>query len=79
MIVLAGAGLMVRTYRELLRIDLGYDPHNVLTAQLALPGQPYSTVEKIAGFHRELLPRGGDSGSERCGGGHLSPDGGERY
>jgi putative ABC transport system permease protein len=57
MIVLAGAGLMVRTYRELLRIDLGYDPHNVLTAQLALPGQPYSTIEKIAGFHRELLPR----------------------
>jgi putative ABC transport system permease protein len=57
MIVLAGAGLMVRTYRELLRIDFGYDPHNVLTAQLALPGQPYSTVEKIAGFHRELLPR----------------------
>jgi putative ABC transport system permease protein len=57
MIVLAGAGLMFRTYRELLRIDFGYDPHHVLTAQLALPGQPYSTVEKIAGFHRELLPR----------------------
>ena len=57
MIVLASAGLMVRTYRELLRIDLGYDPHNVLTAQLALPGQPYSTVQKIAEFHRELLPR----------------------
>lgn len=56
-IVLTGAGLMVRTYRELLRIDLGINPRNVLTAQVGAPGRSYNTGEKIANFHRELVSR----------------------
>ena len=56
-IVLTGAGLMVRTYRELLQIDIGINPGNVLTAQLALSGQTYNTPEKIVRFHQEVVSR----------------------
>ena len=31
-----GAGLLVRTLIELYRVNLGFDPRNVLTAQLQL-------------------------------------------
>jgi predicted permease len=57
MIVLAGAGLMIRTYRELLHLDIGYNAHNALTAQIALPGDKYPTGEKVTAFYRDLLER----------------------
>jgi putative ABC transport system permease protein len=57
MVVLAGAGLMIRSYRELMRLDVGYDTHNALTAQLALPVDKYPRAEMITAFYRELLQR----------------------
>ena len=57
MVVLAGAGLMIRTYRELLRLDLGYNAHNALTAQLVLPADRYSSGEKIIAFYGDLIER----------------------
>jgi predicted permease len=56
-IVLAGAGLMIRTYRQLMRLDVGYDTHNALTAQLALPVEKYSSAAKIVSFYDDLLER----------------------
>ena len=35
---IAGAGLLLRSYQQLLRIDLGYRTENVLTLRTALPG-----------------------------------------
>jgi len=40
-IVVAGAGLMVRTYRELTSLDFGFKPDHVLTMQIALPEPKY--------------------------------------
>jgi len=57
MVVLAGAGLMIRTYRELLRLDIGYDAHDALTAQLVLPADKYPSGERIAIFYRDLIER----------------------
>jgi putative ABC transport system permease protein len=57
MVVLAGAGLMLRTYGELLRLDVGYNAHNALMAQLVLPAEKYSTPQKIAAFYADLLER----------------------
>ncbi len=57
MVVLAGAGLMVRTYRELLKADVGYNPHNALMAQLVLPAERYPTGDSVLNFHRQLLER----------------------
>ena len=57
MVVLAGAGLMIRTYGELMRLDIGYNTRNALTAQLTLPSDRYPTGEKMAAFYRELVER----------------------
>jgi putative ABC transport system permease protein len=57
MLVLASAGLMIRTYGALLRLDFGYNAHNVLTAQLTTPGDTYPTAEKVTAFYHELLER----------------------
>jgi putative ABC transport system permease protein len=52
-VLVVGAGLLVRTLTELRRIDLGFDPRNILTAQLQLPLADYQDDDAIR-FYREL-------------------------
>lgn len=56
-VLLVGAGLMVRSLWLLQRIDVGFDPQNVLTLQLALPPEGYGDVERVTGFYAELADR----------------------
>jgi putative ABC transport system permease protein len=53
--MLAGAGLMMRSLWALQRIDLGFNPDRVLTMRLALPQSQYDTPEKVVGFYRDLV------------------------
>jgi len=53
-VLLIGAGLMVRTFVGILRVDPGFDPSHVLTFQLSLPGVRYPTPEKAVTFFRQL-------------------------
>lgn len=39
--LMAGAGLMIRTFVSLRHLDLGFQPQDVLTAQIFLPGSRY--------------------------------------
>ncbi len=62
LVLLIAAGLLVRSFRDLMRTDPGYDPHNVLTAKLQLPlpaGAPGESKEykQILAFASEVLPR----------------------
>ena len=41
LILLAGAGLMIRSFVKLQNLDLGFESENVLTAQIFLPGNRY--------------------------------------
>src|SRR5215208_8487875 len=41
LVLLAGAGLMVRSFYEMLRADLGLKPEGVLTVQMSLPRAGY--------------------------------------
>jgi predicted permease len=45
--LLAGAGLMIRSFQQLLRVDLGFEPERVLTFQTTLPDAKYDTIPKI--------------------------------
>lgn len=54
-ILVSGAGLMLRSLWNLQRIDLGFDPDRVLTMRLALPAQQYNTPEKVIAFYDRLL------------------------
>jgi putative ABC transport system permease protein len=52
-VLLTGAGLMVRTFFALTHVELGFDPANMLRARLALP-RSYSDVQREA-FSRQVL------------------------
>jgi putative ABC transport system permease protein len=67
-VLVIGAGLMIRSLGELGRIDLGFNPDRVLTMRLSLPAARYDTPEKVVGFYRQLLERvRGLSGIEHAG------------
>ncbi|MEW6322342.1 MAG: ABC transporter permease [Acidobacteriota bacterium] len=56
-VLVVGAGLMIRSLNALDRIDLGFRPDGVLTMRLALPAAAYDSPAKVVGFFRELLTR----------------------
>jgi putative ABC transport system permease protein len=61
LVLLIGAGLLVRSFRHLLDVQPGFEPHHLVTAKiwLAVPNDPkddpYFTPEKRAGFHQQIL------------------------
>jgi len=57
LILLAGAGLMIRTLILLRRVDLGFNSHNVLTMTLPLLGPRYHEQRAQAEFFTALLER----------------------
>ena len=56
MVLLAGGGLLIRSFIELSRIDTGYDPSNVVTFQVAVPSDLYPPARTKA-FAEELVAR----------------------
>ncbi len=56
-ILLSGAGLMVRSFIRLMEVDHGYRAEQVLTARIELPRSRYRVGNRAWEFHRELLER----------------------
>ena len=57
-VVLAlAAGLLIRSLIELNRIDLGFNPSNVLTAQLQVPATAYPQPADVVRFYRQAAER----------------------
>jgi len=57
LVLLVGAGLLIRTFRELNRVDLGYDPEGVVAAFVALNGDRYPEAADRIAFVNELERR----------------------
>jgi putative ABC transport system permease protein len=58
LMLLAGAGLMLRTFGRLNAVDPGFNPKNVLTMGIGLPSSKYPFASsKPVVFYRELLDR----------------------
>lgn len=57
LVLLTGAGLLVRTFLHLVDVDLGIDPTNVVTMNISLPHYKYSGAEQQALFFQALLQR----------------------
>jgi putative ABC transport system permease protein len=53
-IVLAGAGLLIRTLFSLENVDRGYRAANVLTMHVSLPENRYATPQRLAMFYRDV-------------------------
>jgi len=56
-LLLVGAGAMLRSFVNLLRLDPGFRPEHVLTAEIALPEANYKTTESISSFYQSLLDK----------------------
>ena len=56
LVLLIGAGLLIRSFVQVLRVDPGFDPHHVLTAQINLPDARYPHDRKLQ-FYGAFLAR----------------------
>jgi putative ABC transport system permease protein len=57
LVLLVGAGLMVRGFNNLLNSDLGFDRTHVLTFHVALAESKYRDAAAIHGFYDQLVSR----------------------
>ena len=57
MILLVGGGLMLKSFVRLVQVDPGFDPHQVLRLDLALPDLRYPEARQQMAFYQELLDR----------------------
>jgi putative ABC transport system permease protein len=57
LVLLVGAGLLIRSFDHLMNVDPGFDSHNLLTAGIRLPGLRYPNDAEIAAFNQQLVQR----------------------
>ncbi|HWA94120.1 MAG TPA: ABC transporter permease [Terracidiphilus sp.] len=57
LVLLTGAGLLVRTFLGLMHVDLGIDPTNVVTMEIDLPHYKYADAINQKAFFQQLLDR----------------------
>jgi predicted permease len=56
-VLMLGAGLLVRSFNKLMAVDLGFDRENVLTFRVSLPRSKYPKPAQTAAFHKDLMQR----------------------
>ena len=55
--LLTGAGLLIRSFIRVRDVNPGFDPRNVLTLELTMAGDRYKSKEAVLGDYRELWQR----------------------
>ena len=57
LVLLAGAGLLLRSFVKLLGVPLGFNPDHLLTMPIALPEARYQSKVQVQAFYNELIER----------------------
>jgi predicted permease len=57
LLLVAGAGLLLRSFAQILKVDPGFRPEGVLTLRVALPDSIYSKPEQVRAFYTDLVDR----------------------
>ncbi len=57
LMLLAGAGLLMKSFIQLQRVDIGFNPHNLLTMGVQLPRTYYPERQNLTAFVTQLLER----------------------
>jgi cell division protein FtsX len=55
LVLLVGAGLLIRSFARLQGVDPGFNANNVLTMKVSLPGRKYDTDRKRIDFFRQAV------------------------
>jgi predicted permease len=56
-VLVAGAGLLIRSFARLQNVQPGFASENVLVVQVSVNGKAYGKSEAVAGFYREVESR----------------------
>ncbi len=57
LVLLFGAGLLMKSLGHLRNVDTGFQPHGVMSASVALPDAKYHDVDKQSAFYRAVLEK----------------------
>jgi putative ABC transport system permease protein len=57
LLLLLGAGLTLKSFRNAQNASLGFNPENILVADVSLPKARYDTDEKVVRFNDQLIER----------------------
>jgi putative ABC transport system permease protein len=57
LLLLTGAGLLIRSFQQLLHVDPGFQSSNLLTMELRLPRSRYDTSARLVAFEEQVLNR----------------------
>lgn len=57
LVLLAGAGLLIRSGIQLQRVDPGFDPSHLFTAAMSLPRADYPTTESVTRAYGDIVER----------------------
>ncbi len=57
LLLLVGAGLLIKSFWRLQRIDPGFNPNNALTAAVSLPSRKYPEENQRSAFFQQLLEK----------------------
>src|SRR5262249_52644139 len=56
-VLLAGGGLLIRSFFQMMNVPLGFDPTNVLTLRLPIAGTRFANPDQLSAYVRELAAR----------------------
>jgi len=57
LVLVVGAGLLVRSFLQVRAVDPGFEAENILTMSIAPPQTKYPEQQQVAGFYKEVLQR----------------------
>ncbi len=57
LVLLIGAGLLMRSFVRLQNVDPGFDPQNVVAMRTSLPDEKYAEDKQVVGFYRQAIER----------------------
>ena len=57
LVLLLGAGLLIKSFQRLMQVDPGFTPENLLTVSVSLPALKYATPAQKAEFFAQLTGR----------------------
>ena len=57
LLLLVGAGLLIKSFMRLQAVDAGFDPSGVLTMRIVVPTVRYAQPDQVRNFYQEVLRR----------------------